>query len=90
MVHVSQLTGVRATVVLRTEPCFDYTLDQVANLDLEVNVGAEVQRLAQILQGYARKFPEIPAVLEDRALNLLDLTALSGLLAQAQRPAPRP
>lgn len=68
MVHLNQLPWVHAELVLRTEPIFNYHLDQVAWLEVLTQPGADLERLTQILTFYARRFPDIKATAQDQPI----------------------
>ncbi len=60
-VHLTQLPSVEAKINLRSGQPFNYTLDQVADLTVELPAQLNLGRAAQILWHYALRFPEIPS-----------------------------
>ncbi len=72
-VHLKQVCGLETQVLLRSDPNFNYVLDQVDCVAVTYPVEA-IEQLAQILHYYSTQYPQIPSVAvqehqESQALN---------------------
>ncbi len=57
--HAQQLSGVQAEIQLRSNQPFDYVLDQVDHLALELADHINHSLLAAIILHYVKNFPEL-------------------------------
>jgi hypothetical protein len=64
--HLNQVVAIQTSITLRSHQPFDYTLDQVECLVLDIDESLDCTTLGMILQYYAERFPDIPVYFQKK------------------------